>query len=107
MGKHRPKIQKEVTRRSVLNDEMRKKTGNKGQPAVHKRDTVEYQQKVERVYDYIKQGFASNEIYATLLSEDNDLGEDSFMELMKDAYYFAETSLQKDREFVFQLHMER
>lgn len=98
-GKDKPK------RRSILNDKsLVTKQGNESTREV---DTIEYQEKIEKIYGYIKDGMSSNEIYALLLSEDNSLGEDSFMQIMKHAYQWAENASHKDRDFIFQLHMDR
>ena len=92
-------------RKTILNDKPRKK--GQGTHRVHLIDTPEYQAKVERIYEYIKQGMRSNEIYAMMIVEDEKLTEKGFLELLRNAYIFAENALHKDRDYVFQLHMER
>jgi hypothetical protein len=92
-------------RKTFLNDKPKKK--GQGSHKVHKIDTPEYQAKVEAVYDYIKKGWRSNEIYAMMLIDDETLNERGFNELLRYAYVFGENALHKDREYVFQLHMDR
>mgnify|MGYP001599055636 CR=1 FL=1 len=70
-------------------------------------DTIQYQKKIEEVAQYIVEGLRSNEIYATLLVEDNSLTENRFKKLLQRAYAFAFSSLHKDREYIFELHMDR
>lgn len=95
----------EITRKTFLNDKPKKK--GQGTHKVHKIDTPEYQGKVEMVYEYIKQGMRSNEIYALMMVEDEKLTERAFHELLRHAYLYAENALHRDREYVFQLHMDR
>jgi hypothetical protein len=92
-------------RKTILNDKPRK--SGQGTHKIHKIDTPEYQAKVEMVYDYIKKGVRSNEIYALMMMDDENLSETVFNQLRKDAYAYAENSLHKDRDYTFQLHMER
>lgn len=92
------------TRLTFVNDGI--KRHEKGRQ-IQKRDTTEYQQLVDRVYEHIREGMRSNEIFATLLVEDDTLTDVKFSQILKDAYELAEVSLQKDREYTFQLHMER
>lgn len=92
-------------RKTFMNDKPKKK--KQGSHRVHLIDTPEYQAKVERIYQYIKQGMRSNEIFAMMIVEDEKLTEKGFQELLRHAYSFAENSLHKDRDYVFQLHMER
>ncbi len=93
------------TRRTILNDYVREKS--QGVKPVQLVDTVEYQEKVYKIYECIKDGMASREIYATMLVEDSQLGEQQFAAMLRHAFDVAENSLQKDREYVFKLHMER
>lgn len=90
-------------RKTFLNDDNRKTIRHEARLI----DTPEYQDKVEMVYEYIKQGMRSNEIFAMLLAEDEEMTETKFMSLLKYAYVFAENAMHKDREYVFQLHMDR
>lgn len=92
-------------RKTVLNDKPRRK--GQGTHRVHLIDTPEYQAKIERIYEYIKQGMRSNEIFAMMIVEDEKLTEKAFIELLRNAYIFAENALHKDRDYVFQLHMDR
>lgn len=70
-------------------------------------DDPEYQKQVRQVCDLIMEGQRSNDIFVQMLIEDNSLTEYKFMQLQKHAYVLAENELHKDREYVFQLHMER
>lgn len=92
-------------RKTFLNDKPKKK--GQGTHKVRLIDTPEYQVKVALVYDYIKQGMRSNEIYAMMMVEDETLTEKSFLEILKYSYAYAENALHKDRDYVFQLHMDR
>jgi hypothetical protein len=70
-------------------------------------DTPEYQAKVERVYELLRDGMRSNEIFAMLCVEDTAMTEPKFADILTYAYDYAELCLHKDRDYVFQLHMER
>lgn len=94
-----------IIRKTILNDKPRK-TGQ-GTRLVHLVDTPEYQAKVEQIYEYIKQGMRSNEIFVMMMIEDETLSDEKFTTMLKHAYVFAENALHKDREYVFQLHMDR
>jgi hypothetical protein len=83
-----------------------RKTGQ-GSHAVRLIDTPKYQEIVKRVYDYLIDGMRSNEIYAMLCVEDPHMTEPKFVDILQHAYQYAELALHKDREYVFQLHMER
>lgn len=93
-------------RLSVLNQDMNTRAASAGQQ-VRKIDTVEYQEQVASIYEYLKQGMASNELFAMLMMKDPEMSEFKFTELLTYAYRYAETQLQKDRDYVFQLHMAR
>ncbi len=67
----------------------------------------DYQKKVEQVYQYVVQGLRSNEIYAMMFADDNTLSENKFAKLLRQAYVHANDVLYKDREYVFELHMDR
>lgn len=62
---------------------------------------------MEEVYGYIKDGMKSNEIYAMLVVRDDKMNEGRFLHILRSAYDFAETALYKDRDYTFQLHMDR
>lgn len=70
-------------------------------------ETPEYQALIERVFKMLKAGARSNEILADLMVEDHSMTEDKFMLLLKHTYAYAENALQRDREYLFQLHMDR
>lgn len=70
-------------------------------------DTPEYQERVETLHRYLLDGLDSEEAYAMMLMDNEDLGRDAFNILLHHAYTLAETELHKDREYVFQLHMDR
>lgn len=93
-------------KKHVLNDGKKKKSGQ-GSHAVQLIDTPEYQAKVEKVYTLLKEGLRSNEVYAMMCMEEPDLSEARFVDMIKAAYQFSEVVLHKDREYVFQLHMDR
>lgn len=93
------------TRLTLISDGVNKQDYHK--TTVYKRETIVYQKQVDRIYEYLRDGMASNEIYATFLSEDDKISEVQFSDMLTDAYKIAEVSLQKDREYVFQLHMDR
>jgi hypothetical protein len=62
---------------------------------------------IERVYEYIKEGMRSTEILTMLSIEEESLTQTRFNEILKKAYVLAENNVHKDREYIFQLHMER
>ena len=66
-----------------------------------------YQELIEQTFKYLRQGMRSNEIFANLMIEDNSFTEAQFIELLKYTYQYADNALQKDREYLFQLHMDR
>ncbi len=92
---------------SVINDNEIDRKKGQGSHEVHKIDTPEYQALIDRVYQYIKDGFSSTEIYATLILEDDEMTETIFIKTLKLAYEYGENQLHKDREYIFQLHMDR
>jgi len=91
--------------KTFLNDDQ--KRGNYERHEVHVNDTPEHYALAERVYHLIKDGLRTNEIFATLCVEDEQMTETKFMKLCVDAYKFFENSLLKDREYAFQTHMSR
>lgn len=99
--------------RTHLNDESlqkksrRKKNDNQGAHEVALIDTKEYVDKIVRIYEMLKQGIRSNEIFAVFLQEDPELGETAFLKMLKHAYEHAENELHKDRDYIFELHMSR
>lgn len=102
---NKQKVDEDKLRLSWLND-------NKGNIGKEDRkglkiDNEEYQKQVEHVYEWIKEGLRSNEILTMLTIEDESMTQAKFIELMQYAYEYAELSLHKDREYVFQLHMDR
>lgn len=70
-------------------------------------DNPEYRKLVERTYEYLRDGVRSNEILQQLMMEDEQMTEKRFIDLLKHAYAYADKTLHKDREYVFQLHMAR
>lgn len=91
--------------KTFLNDAP-KKTGQ-GTHEVTLIDTPEYQALIERIYYYLKDGLRSNEIFAMLCVEDEQMTETKYMSLLSYAYAFAENAMLKDRELMFQMHMNR
>lgn len=91
--------------KTFLNDDQDR--GNYERHEVHVNDTPEHYAIAERVYKLIKDGFMTNEIFATLCVEDEQMTEAKFMKIVADAYKFFENSLLKDREYAFQTHMSR
>lgn len=104
-------LTKDLTRLSVVNEDMnrRKTKGGREVKKIYKKDTIGYQHDVERVHKLIIDGVSVQEIYVDFLMEDGTatMSVDQFTQLVKDAYDYAENSVHKDREFVFQLHMDR
>lgn len=72
-----------------------------------KKGSEVFKRLVDEVYSLIKQGMRSNEIYANMLVDHEDMNEYFFNVLLEEAYTIAEAGLHKDREYTFQLHMER
>lgn len=70
-------------------------------------DNPQYQKLVERVYEYLRDGVRSNEVLQQLMMEDDQMTEKRFIDLLKQAYKYADKTLHKNREYVFQLHMTR
>lgn len=95
----------ENVKKTFLNDKPKKK--GQGVHKVKLIDTPEYQAKVEQVYQYLKDGMRSNEIYAMMLVDDEKMTETSFNTLLRYAFEYGENALHKDRDYVFQLHMDR
>jgi hypothetical protein len=71
------------------------------------KDSEEYKNKIQKIYELIRQGGRSNEIYANMLVDDEELSISAFNDLLAEAYRLAEIGIHKDREYIFQLHMER
>lgn len=92
---------------TVINDDKNEREGTRAANAVLAKDTIEYQTQVKRIFEYIREGLQPGEIQATLLIEDNELSPKQFQERLADAYKLAELAIYKDREYTFQLHMER
>lgn len=90
---------------SLTNRFQRKK--GQGTHSVHQIDTVYYQDKIKFIYQKLKEGVRSNEIFALMLIQEPDLGETRFLKLLKYAYKYFEQQLHKDREYTFALHMDR
>lgn len=96
-----------MTRLSVHNDDKSTRKKGQGAKSILKEDTIEFQQKIERVYELLKEGMRGDEIHATLCVEGEDIGKQAFLELQRHAWKYAEVELHKDREYTFQLHMDR
>ncbi len=62
---------------------------------------------IERVHNYIRDGMRADEIKAMLVVEDEELNDFRFDQLLDEVYIVAEMALLKDRDYVFQLHMNR
>lgn len=101
MAKKRKRKPLPETKKTFLNDKRIKRT------AIQPIDTVEYQEKVESIYECIKKGMRRAEIFATLCVTDHELTERGFLELMMYAEKYAENAIHRDRDYVFQLHMGR
>ncbi len=67
----------------------------------------EYKKIVEEIYGYLKEGMRSNEIYASLILRDKDLSESKFAKLLEGALQYADIAIHRDRDYMFQLHMNR
>jgi hypothetical protein len=95
------------SKKSVLNDGPPPKKITQGQAELLSIDLPEVQELIEKIYEYLKNGMRSNEIYAMLCVDDPTLTDIKFNELCSLAYGYAEIAFHKDREYTFQLHMER
>lgn len=69
--------------------------------------TREYQTLIERTYEYLKEGVRAEEIFKTLVIEDSEMTDMKFGKILNYAYEYGENELHKDREYIFQLHMQR
>lgn len=78
-----------------------------GGHGVSKIETREYQVLIERTYQYLKEGIRAEEIFKTFCIEDVEMTEPKFIQILTYAYEFGENELHKDREYIFQLHMQR
>lgn len=96
-------------RQTVINEDItsKKREMSPGRHEARLIDTTEYQGLVEKVFNWLKEGMRSNEIYAMLLIEDPSFYEERFAKLLKVAYEYGENELHKDREYTFMLHMNR
>jgi len=106
-GRGYEKPEGKIATHSIIEEDFVPRKKGQGSHEVHKTDTVEYQDKVKEIYQYIKEGLRSNEIYAMLLVEDDRMTESKFIELLKHAHTYAHNELHKDREYMFMLHMAR
>lgn len=61
---------------------------------------------VERVYKYVRDGMRTDEIKAMMLLE-MDYTDEQWEQIVEKTYQVAELSIMKDREYAFQLHMNR
>lgn len=91
--------------KTFLKDRPREDT--QGTHEVHQVETAEYQALIHRTYEYLKGGVPSNQILQTYMMEDDSMTEARFAKILKYTYTYAENALHKDREYIFQLHMER
>lgn len=105
-GKYKKSKKEQITRKSVINDTLPKKKGQ-GSAEIDMVDTVDYQEKVEEIFGYIKQGMRSQEIFAMLNVDDPSITESRFVKMLGYAFDFAKNAMHKDRDYVFQLHMAR
>lgn len=105
-GKDRRGNTKEI-RHTVLNQDAAFRKRDQGHHEVRNIDTPEYQGKVKWVFERLKEGLRTNEIFAMMLGDDPDLGEAQFITILNAAYEYGENELHKDREYTFMLHMHR
>jgi len=91
---------------TVINDDKDERR-TKAKNAILQKDTIEYQEEIKHILELIKDGLAPGEIYATLLISDHELTDSAFNVMMRDAVTMAELAIYKDREYTFQLHMDR
>lgn len=87
-----------------------KKTAKGGVLKEHRvnKNSDEYKAKVQRAYELILQGMRTEEVHAHMLVDWNEeMSVGFFKDLMAEAFRLAEIGLHKDREYTFQLHMER
>lgn len=98
------KVKRKV--KTFLSDGIERKVGQ-GSHEVLKVETPEYYNLVKRVYQLLKEGLRTNEVFATLCVEDDAMTETKFIDLARDAYRYAENETLKERETVWQTHMAR
>lgn len=92
---------------TVLNQDAAFRKKDQGHHEVRLIDTPEYQGKIKWVFERLKEGLRTNEIFAMMLADDPDLGENQFIRILNKAYEYGENELHKDREYTFMLHMHR
>ncbi len=85
---------KQILRQTILN---KKETGA----------SIDYEKTIEEIYEYTKQGLRKNEIFSMLLVDDPNMTHAKFGKLIQDTVLFAQAAVQKDRDYVFNLHMNR
>jgi hypothetical protein len=95
----------QLIQKTFLHDKP-KKEGQGSHSALQIEDP-KYQRIIKKTFEYLKQGMRSNEILATLMVEDNSMTETKFDRILQFTYQYADNELQKDREYLFQLHMDR
>lgn len=103
-GKDRHGNVKEISQ-TFLHD--KDHTVTQGGHEVYQIQTKEYQELITRTYEYLKEGVRAEEILKTFIIEDDQMNESKFTKILTYAYDYAENELHKDREYVFQLHMQR
>lgn len=94
-------------KRSALNDRSVIRKKKQGEIPIVQIETEEYQEKVEEIYGYLKDGMRANEVFAMLVLRDETLTEGKFMKLFNHALEYANVAIHRDRDYTFQLHMDR
>jgi hypothetical protein len=70
-------------------------------------DNVLYVKVGQQVEQYLRDGWLINEIRAQVLLDIPDIADEDFKELVKRAYEHASTTVHRNREYIFKLHMDR
>lgn len=102
-GEIKAQRQKPIKDRSAMTIEQLKKETI----SLDIKKSPQYINKVERIFEYVKEGAKAKEIFAIFLAENNNLTYEKFTEMVDDAHKLAEASIHLDREYTFQLHMNR
>lgn len=69
--------------------------------------TARFQEWENHISEALRKGFSPHEIYAELLLEEPMLSEDLFDKMTREAFRKAYSVVNRDREYIFRLHMSR
>lgn len=70
-------------------------------------DTPKFQGYVDQLADLVCKGWKHFELYAEIISQEPDLKDSAFNKLLMRAYAKVRNKLHRDREYIFQLHLQR